>query len=452
MSRALTKLAGQVLPRPSSGAWRLWALALVAGVAVGFAVVVFRTMIDLGSFVAFGAARGRLAERLIDLDWARRLIGPIVGGAIIALLLRFGVSQGWGPSPRPFGVQDVIAARRLRGTIRATTLSLRDGFLSALISVVSLGWGGSSGREAPAMHLGATLAILPGRLFGLDLAARRLLLAMGVAAAFAAVLHAPIAGVLIARELIVPRLRFLALGPVVLAAFSSWRVAEWAYDGAPVLAIPDAGAIPPEFHMAVLALAPVLGVVGWLAALTWAHAPGVAERMANRVRIPVWLLPVFGGAALGVLAVGFPLVIGVGYEPLTAGLGGQYSVVLMVVLAIMKIAAASLTFAGRWGGGPIAPALYVGAMVGAASGAMIGLFLGEQATAQVYFGVIGMAVCLAVLLDAPFAAALLALELSSRPEIGAGALAASLIACFVVRSFAPQPNLEDQIDRTLRWR
>jgi CIC family chloride channel protein len=100
----------------------------------------------------------------------------------------------------------------------------------------------------------------------------------------------------------------------------------------------------------------------------------------------------------------------------------------------------------------IAPALYVGAMVGAAAGAIIGLFLGEQASAQVYFGVVGMAACLAVLLDAPFAAALLALELSSRPEIAAAALVASLIACFVVRTFAPQPALEDQIDRTMRWR
>src|SRR5690606_37931339 len=124
-------------------------------------------------------------------------------------LLRLGVSQGWRPSPRAFAEQDVIAARRLRGTISATTLSLRDGFLSALISIVSLGWGASAGRKGPAMHLGATLAILPGRLFGLNLAARRLLLAMGAASAIAAVLHAPIAGVLIARELLVPRLRFL---------------------------------------------------------------------------------------------------------------------------------------------------------------------------------------------------------------------------------------------------
>lgn len=446
------KPAGEVLPRPSTGAWRLWALAILVGLLTGFAVVVLRTLIDLGHFIAYGAARGRLTERLIDLEWHARLIGPIVGGALIALLLRLGVSQGWRPSPRAFAEQDVIAARRLRGTIRATTLSLRDGFLSALVSIVSLGWGGSAGREGPAMHLGATLAILPGRLFGLNLAARRLLLAMGAASAIAAVLHTPIAGVLIARELLVPRLRFLALGPIVLASFAAWRVAEWAFAGAPVIAIPSMGGVPHSFHIVALLLAPLLGFIGWGAAQLWALAPGWAESGARRVRIPVWLLPLFGGVALGVIAMGFPLVIGIGYEPLTAGLGGHYSLSLLLVLVVMKLAATTVTFAGRWGGGPIAPALYLGGMLGSAFGVAAAMALGEPATAQIYFGLIGMAVCLAVLLDAPFAAALLVFELSGRPEVGAAALASALIACFVLRSVAPRRVKQDPVDQTLNWR
>lgn len=443
------KPSGEVLPRPRRSGWRLWALAVVVGLAVGLAVVALRIGVDYATFVAFGAAKGRLATRLNELPWTGRLLGPIVGGAVVALLLRLGIANGWGPAPRAFGVWDVVSARRLRGTIRATTLSLRDGFLSAFIAVVSLGWGASSGRESPAMHLGASIAMLPGRLFGLDLASRRLLVAMGVAGALAAVLHAPLAGVFIARELIVPRLRFHALGPVALASVTAWLVAHWAFDGVPVLAIPPLPDVPTAFYVAALLITPLLAFFSWSAAFIWTRAPRLVEAGAVRMHIPVWLLPAIGGVLLGVFALGFPQAIGVGYEPLIAGLGGQYSATLMPVLALAKIASSSITFSFRWGGGPIAPALYVGAMVGAALGVAVGLSLGDTTGAPTFFGLIGMAVSMAVLLEAPFAAAILVLELSRAPEIGAAALVASLSACFLIRRFAPVSQV-DEPEKTLR--
>jgi CIC family chloride channel protein len=377
------------------------------------------------------------------MPWYGRLMGPIIGGAVVAVMLRFGVGQGWGPSPRAFGLWDVVASRRLRGTIRATTLSLRDGFLSALIAVVSLGSGASSGRESPAMHLGASIAMLPGRLFGLDLPERRLLVAMGVAAGFGAVLHAPLAGVFIARELIVPRLRFHALGPVALASVTAWLMASWAFNGAPVLAIPVLGKIPTSFYITALIVTPLLAMFAWSAAFLWTRAPRMVEQGARRIHVPVWTLPAIGGVLLGVFAMGFPQAIGVGYEPLVAGLAGQYSALLMPILALAKIAASTVTFAFRFGGGPIAPSLYVGAMIGATLGAAAGLALGDPSSAQVFFGLIGMAVAMAVLLEAPFTAAILVFELSGAPAIGAAALVAALSACFLVRRFAPSSQVDE---------
>lgn len=427
----------------------MWALAIVVGALVAILVALFGILVTYAQFLSYGAASGRLASRLLVLPWWSLLIGPIVGGAIISLLLRAGISIGWGPAPRPYGLQDVIQNRRLRGSIRSTTLALRDSFLSALVSVVSLGWGGAAGREEPVAHMGASIAMLHGRLLGLDVASRRMLVAMGVAAAISASLHAPIAGVLLASELILRRGRLTALGPVVVASVCGWLVATWLMGSRPLIALPAPGEISHLAHLSGLIALPLLMIFAWMASFIWARAPIVASSLAGRLRLPLWLMPVIGGALLGIIALGFPQVLGVGFEPLAAAVAGNYSPELMPVLLAAKIAAAAVTLSFRWGGGPIAPALFVGAMAGSTLAVVAGLAFGIPAP-QVYLGVLGMAVSVAVLLDAPFAAAVLAFELSGSPEIGGASLLACYVACMAVRRLAPVPS--EETGQTLRWR
>lgn len=427
----------------------MWALAILVGVLVASAVVIFHTLIVYGQFLTFGSSSGRLVSRLVELPWWSRLLGPLIAGAVICLLLRAGMSLGWGQAPRAYGLQDVVQNRRLRGTIRATTLTLRDGFLSALISVVSLAGGGSAGREEPAAHIGATMAVLQGRLLGLDVAARRMLLGMGVAAAISAALHAPIAGVFLARELILRRQRISSLGPVAVASAIGWLVSIWMMGGRPVIAVPEVGEVPVLAHLAALVALPVFVLFAYGCIQAWTRAPVVAASAWGRIGVPLWLMPLAGGLLLGVMAMAFPQVLGVGYEPLAAGLNGNFGADLMVVLAIAKIAATAITFAFRWGGGPIAPTLYIGAMVGACLGSVAGLALGIPGP-QAFMGLVGMAVCMAVVADAPLTAAILVLELSGSTEVGATSLLCCYAACMVVRRFsAPLP---DDTGETLRWR
>ena len=449
MSRAIYRPSGEVIGRPKRGGLYMWGLAVLVGILAGMAVILIQTLVIYAQFLAFGSASGRLSSRLVELPWWGRIIGPITGGAVICLLLRLGISWGWGPAPRSFGLQDIVQNRRLRGTIRSTTLSLRDAFLSMVVSIVSLGWGGAAGREEPAAHAGASLAMLPGRLMGLNLAARRMLLGMGLAAAISAALHAPIAGVFLARELVLRRLRLSQLGPVVVASVAAWLFARWIMEGRSVIDIPDVGTILPQVHLAALVALPVLAMFAYASMVIWSRAPVMVAAFAARVRVPLWLLPIVGGAILGVIALAFPQVLGIGYEPLAAGLGGNYTAELMPVLALSKIAAAAVTFGFRWGGGPIAPSLYVGAMIGASLGVVAGLAMGIAAP-QVYFGLLGMAVGVAVLLDAPFTAAILAMELSGSPEVGAASLLFCFVACMSIRRLAPP--MGEETGQMLRWR
>lgn len=427
----------------------MWVLAVLVGLVVGAATASLFSLITYGQFVAFQASAGRLTTRLVELPWWSRLIGPIVGGAVIAILLRLGTALGWGSSPRAYGLQDVVQNRRLRGAIRATTLTLRDGFLSAAIAVVSLSWGGSAGREEPASHLGATLAVLQGRLLGLDVAQRRLLVGMGVAAAIAAALHAPIAGVLLARELILRRQRISALGPVALAAAAGWLVSTWLMAGRPIILIPPIGPVPIQAHLAAMLALPLFIAFAWACIIAWTRTPAFAAATAGRLHIPLWLLPLPGGVILGLIALTFPQALGIGYEPLASALNANYGAVLLPVLALAKIAASAVTFAFRWGGGPIAPSLFVGGMIGSAVGALAGLAFGIPAPMG-FVGLVGMAVSLAVVADAPLAAAVLVLELSGSTEAGAAGLACCFIACAVARRLSPIPV--EETGETLRWR
>lgn len=449
MSRAIVRPSGEVIDRPQRGGLLIWALAAIVGALIALAVVLFIGIISYVQWIAFGAVPGRLASRLVDLPWWSRLIAPLVGGSIIALLLRLGMAFGWGSAPRAYGLQDVVQHRRLRGTIRASTLTLRDGFLSILIAIVSLGWGGSAGREEPAAHLGATIAVLHGRLLGLNVASRRMLVGMGVAAAIAAVMHTPIAGVFLARELILRRQRISSLGPVAVAAVAGWLVSVWLLDGRALISVPPVGNVPATVHLAALVGLPVLIGFAYLCSLTWTRAPVLVASAAGGIGLPLWLLPVIGGVMLGVIAMAFPQVLGTGFEPLGAGLSGNYGPGLMPVLAFAKIAAAAVTFGFRWGGGAIAPAMFVGAMAGSSLAVLAGVVLGLPAP-QAYMGLVGMAVCVAVLLDAPMAAAILVLELSGSTAAGASSLFCCYVACMVARRLSP-PKAEET-GQTLRWR
>lgn len=449
MSRAIVRPSGEVIDRPQRGGIYIWVLAVVVGGLIAAAVALFIGLVTYAQWIAFGAVPGRLASRLVELEWWRRLIGPLVGGALISLLLRAGMALGWGPAPRAFNLQDVIQNRRLRGPIRATTMTLRDGFMSILIAIVSLGWGGSAGREEPAAHLGATIAVLHGRLLGLNIASRRMLVGMGVAAAIAAVMHAPIAGVFLARELILRRQRISALGPVAVAAVAAWVVSDWLLEGRALVSVPPVGNVPAIVHLTVLAALPVMIGFAYLCSIAWTRAPVLVASTATRIGLPLWLLPVMGGLLLGVLAMAFPQVLGTGFEPLGAGLSGNYGPGLMPVLAFAKIAAAAVTFGFRWGGGAIAPAMFVGAMAGSSLAVLAGVVLGLPAP-QAYMGLVGMAVCVAVLLDAPMTAAILVLELSGSTAAAASSLLCCYVACMIARRLSP-PKAEET-GQALRWR
>lgn len=418
----------------------VWAMGLAVGVVVGPVVGVFRALVAFAQFLFYGVAGGRFTEGLTQLPWYRVLLGGAAGGIIVALLLVVAKLNGGGERPRAYGLDDLKRARRLRSGLRESTLSLRGSFLSAAMSIVSLGAGASAGRECPAIHLGASIAVLPGRLFGLNLGRRRELLAMGAAAAFSVMLGAPISGVLLAREVVLRRDRLSSLGPVAMASIAAWLAAQgFPGPAPPVLASPAnlVGAIPLSFYLFVPLVAVAAGVAGLAAQRLWREAPLAAEAAALRFEAPIWTLPLAGGLCLGIVGLAFPQSLGMGFDVASMAIGSGLDPIFMLVLAIAKVGATAMSFAGRFGGGVIAPALFVGVMLGGAVGAGVGALAGDVPLGRSFFGWMAAGVVLAVAIDAPWTACVLVMELSHQPEIAAATLASSFIAIHLARTFIP---------------
>ena len=415
-------------------AMRLWLIAAGIGMVVGGAVIIFRLTIMGGEFFFFNAQDEKVTSTASELSPLHVVMAPVVGGAIVGALLGLGSMLGWGKRPRPFSVADVMKARRYPKRMEETGLNLRDGLLSALISAISLGAGASSGREGPAVHLGAVLARLPAIWLNLDIRTTRTLLGCGAAAAVSASFHAPLAGVLFAREIILQRYRIADIGPVAVSSVAAALTARSHFGSEALFVVPEISEPPVLFF----AMTPMLGLLAaglaLMAIWTWSQAPEAGERIAERLGLPVWVLPPCGGLILGLFALAFPQVLGVGYEPTAAALAGVYGPVFMIILVFAKLAATSLCIGAHFGGGVFSPSLYIGAMMGGAFGILVGLPMDDPQSALHFFTIVGMGAVSGAVLGAPISTTLIVFELTSSYETAAAVLVSVSLATVLVQT------------------
>ncbi len=164
----------------------------------GYAAIGLRLAIQSVQLVAFGEFSERLASTASTLPPIMVILAPVAGGCVVALLLYVGLKTNWLPEVRAEGVADVMEARAAQGG----KMALMPSVWSALIHAVSIGAGGSTGREGPSVNLGAALASFISRPLNLPARGARIMLACGASAAVAASFNAPVAGALFAFEVV----------------------------------------------------------------------------------------------------------------------------------------------------------------------------------------------------------------------------------------------------------
>ncbi len=408
---------------------RVWLFAILIGIAVAYAVILFRGAIDVVSTIAFGATEAGVVSGAENLDFFRAWAAPIIGGVVVAAMLYFSDRFKWLSRGRSHGIADVIEAR----AVGAGRVSLRAGLASAAISAVSLGAGASAGREGPAVHLGATIASFLDRHMGFTAKQRRALLGCGAAAAVSASFNAPIAGVLFALEVIMGNYALSVFGPIAAASVASAIVTRIHLGDFPAFDPPAYGAV----HTIDVPLAAVLGVLCGLIAsgflLATENLTDKVREHAKKLRVSYLLLPPLGGLIVGLIGAFFPEIFGVGYEAVTKALAGEYTIIALMALVLAKVVATAVTLSCRFGGGVFSPGIVIGAFAGAAYGAVLGHLLPDATASPVYYAMIGMGAVGGAILGAPISTTLIVFELTGEYGITISLMVAVAIATLLTQ-------------------
>lgn len=334
-----------------------------------------------------------------DQAWAFLL--PGVGAAAAAVFLQSIVREAPG-----HGVPDVIhSVSRYGGWLRRRSM-----FSRLVASCLTIGSGGSAGPEAPVVVSGSAIGSNIARLFKLRDRQRTTLVGCGAAGAIGAIFNAPITGMVFAVEVILGEWKALNIVPIAIAAVSGTEISRRLMGNQLVFRAADFP-IHGNDILAAVALAGVAAAV----ALLLTYMLRASSAVAGRVHLPLPLKAAAGGMMVGLITIYFPVVAGEGYHFVQLMLSDTLSggLLLLLLMALAKIVATSLTLGWGGAGGIFAPSLVVGGLTGLAFHRFL-LWLWPTVTwthAGCYV-LLGMAGLIAGMLQAPLTAIFLVVEVS----------------------------------------
>jgi len=390
-----------------------WAVfSLLIGVVSGLGACAFFFMLEWIKFFAMEQMAGLdlskpAGEHLVTIvstspyrPWVLFLL-PAVGGLISGLLV-----YTWAPEAEGHGTDALIDAfHNKQGVVRTQVP-----YVKGLASAITLGTGGSAGREGPIAQIGAGFGSWLARSLRLNVRDRRLLLLAGCAGGLGAIFRAPLGGALTSIEVLY-REDFETEG-IILCIVSS-VVANSIFTA--IFGNQSIFEIPPiRFaHPFELLLYALLGLVcvpfGYLYVKAFY---GLRDHFFRRLPIKRALIPALGGLLVGLIGLWRPQILSGGYGVIQEALKGELPIVLMMTLAVLKILATSFTISSGGSGGVFGPSLFIGAMLGGAVGQVSHEWYPHIVTHPGAFALVGMGAFFAGVAKAPIGALLMVAEMT----------------------------------------
>jgi len=378
---------------------------------------------------------------------------PIVGAALTAVVVRWISDTGHAP-----GVASVMYAIHRQ----KAKMPLKVALGKWLASTLTIGSGGSAGAEGPIVTIGSAIGSNIGRLFKANPQNTATLLGCGAAARISSVFNAPIAGVFFVMEILLRDFSLRTFTPIVIASVisSAWTQAVLGEQEA-LFATRSEIEVQP-FSAAGIPNYLLLGLLcGGVAAL-FVRALEFSEQRFNRLKAPTMTKPLIGAAILGLLGLGFLLLVpaqqgippfyGNGYpvirsmlSPTTYHDAAQQLLqfdrvfVLIVVIAVLKGVGTCLTIGSGGSGGLFAPSLFMGAAVGGSFGYLVAWLNWFDVDIQPsHYALIGMAAMIAATAHAPLTAMLLVYEITQSYGVILPLMLSAVIATIVARLIHPE--------------
>jgi len=397
-------------------------LAALLGFLAGFASTFFRWMIEF--FESIFSVKGFSLAGIPPQTYPFLLpLMPMLGGLFIGLICKY-----FPNAVKENGVHKVMYAVALNdGKVRKRTIAS-----CAVTSSITIGSGGSAGREGPTVQIGAAVGSTIGQLLHLSTERMRVLVGCGAAAGIAASFNAPLAGVLFALEIILGDFAIHTFSPIIIASVIG-TVTGRALEGNEVtFNVPVHELVHPTEIIFYLALGMLCGIVARLFTFMYFYIQQVFEEKLKTADI---YKPAIGGLIVGMISIFMPQILGNGYDVMEQALTGQMFWGLAFLLVFMKIICTSITLGSGGMGGVFAPSLFIGAMVGTAFGSSVHFIFPTLSASAETYSVVGMGAVAGAVMQAPLTNILMLFELTNDYTLILPIMATCIAASYTYQRF-----------------
>jgi chloride channel protein, CIC family len=385
---------------------RICGFALLVGLVSGLAAQALLELIYLFTNIFF---YGRFSFAITNPAhhhlgvWV--ILIPPIGGLVAGAMIYY-----WEPTLKGHGIPEAMESV-LFGHSR---MRIRVAVLKPLATAFAIGTGGPFGAEGPIIQTGAALGSLFGQAIGLTPYYRRVLLACGAAGGMAATFTAPLAGILVAIELLLFELRARSFIPVALASVVATGVRIYFVGWSPLFPAPAFKVTGTTELWLFGLLGIIMGLVGigMIRALSWLE--DFFDNLPVK-RALIWS-PVIGALILGVIGYFCPQVFGTSYDTIRDMLNDRLTMGKLVGISVSKFWALVISLGSGTTGGVFAPSLVVGGGLGSAFGMICRHFFPSVVSDPAFYALAAMAAVFGGIARAPFTSIVFLFELSHNPN------------------------------------
>ncbi len=412
---------------------RMLLLSLLVGVVSGLGAIVFNLLLDgakeiflvqLAGYQPPGLPRegGDLIENLAP--WGRWLVPAVTAlGGLLAGWLVF----AFAPEAEGHGTDAVLKAyHHAGGRIRT-----RVPIIKTLASAITIGSGGSGGREGPIAQIGAGFGSVIASLLRLSDGERRMLVMSGAAGGIGAIFHAPLGGALFVTEVLYRKLDYETdvLVPAIISAVTAYSIVGYFYGFGSLFITPSDYFSHPQ----ILPLYALLSLIS--AAGAWLFIKmfyGVSEWFSGWKCAQI-IKPAVGGLAVGLLGVALPYVLDGGYGWLQMIFMNRFSWGILLLIAVGKMVATSFSIGSGGSGGVFGPGVIIGAALGGAVGQVFAQLFPALGVQPVHFALVGMAAFFAAAAKTPLSSIVMVTEMTGSYGLLVPLMLSSFLAYLVLK-------------------
>jgi H+/Cl- antiporter ClcA/CBS domain-containing protein len=425
------------IPEQSAG-YRIGLISLLAamiGVLAGFIAYILYDLIGLITNLAYyheWSFHFRSPEHTQLGLWI--IVTPVIGGVIVGFMAKYGSEKIKGHGI-PEAMEAVLTSR--------SRIEAKVAILKPLSAAIAIGTGGPFGAEGPIIQTGGAVGSLIGQIISTTASERKVLLACGAGAGMAATFNTPIAGVILAIELLLFEFRSRSFIPLVIACtlatsvravllgqHSMFTMGNVNYDALHGL----------PFYL-------LLGVLSGVAAICFTKVLYWVEDQFDRLPIDDLWHPAIGALGLGIIGFFVPRVLGVGYDTISDILNNNLALKLLLLIAIFKALALMISLGSGTSGGLLAPMFMSSAALGGSFAIVVNLIFPSAHLSPGAYALVAMAAVFGAASRATFAFIVFAFEITRDYNAVLPLMLACVIADMIAIHYLPSSIMTEKLAR-----